>query len=740
MHWIFYAWAVMGGACIALAMVHVTVWVKQRTNYSDLLFAVSACAVAAISVFENMTMRTESPHEYVTLVRWGQVPVFVLITAIMAFVRVHFNAGRLWLAYVVFGTSVVILAANFWLDLGVRFADVPTLERFEAIGGQGVTIAHGPATGWATLGQFRALFYVAYIADASLTLWRRGGYAARRRAVLVGGGLVLATLIAVVHGGLVGSDVLRSPYIITPASMVFLFMVGYELSDNLFKATRLADQLASSMSLLQQSVQRVELAADAAELGFWEWSARSREVWMNEQCRRMFGFGPAEPVDFSRFVRRIHREDRRRVRRDIDQALRAQDGFVADFRMPQPDGGTRWIQARGQTAIDGKGRVTLLRGVARDVTRQFQAEAQLRQIVETGPYAILVTDAAGRIALANDPSAMMFGFGQDELLQRSIGELVYDPLVRDAGMLPQDTFGRLKAGHFGSVSNLYGVRSDASLFPVEVWITPLEAQQGDRTLVTVLDITDRRQAENEAVARRNELMHLSRVALMGELSGALAHELNQPLAAILSNAQAAQRFLQRDSSKIGEVREILADIVEADERAGEVIARMRMMLKKETAGRDRVDMNDVVLEILRLMHSDLLNRHVLVRTDLAPTLPAVVADRVQMQQIMLNLLMNACDAMANLSQDDRVVTVATALRDDGSVEVSVTDQGSGIPSPQLGTIFEPFMTTKAHGMGVGLSVCRTIVRSHGGSIHAFNGASRGATIRFSVPVSRELGA
>jgi len=127
----------------------------------------------------------------------------------------------------------------------------------------------------------------------------------------------------------------------------------------------------------------------------------------------------------------------------------------------------------------------------------------------------------------------------------------------------------------------------------------------------------------------------------------------------------------------------------------------------------------------------------MVRTDLAPALPAVTADLVQMQQILLNLLMNACDAMADLPRDERVVTVATSLRDDGSVEVSVTDQGAGIPAPQLGTIFEPFMTTKAHGMGVGLSVCRTIVRAHGGSIHAFNGASRGATFRFSVPASRE---
>lgn len=736
MDWILYAWAVMGGTCLTIAMAHVVVWLRDRTERSYLLFSICALAIASISVFELMLMTTESPREYASLYRWAQVPVFVLITSVVAFLRVHFNAGRRGLAYLVVGASALVLVAGIWLDLGIRFAEVPTLERFDVFGGALVTVGYGSTTGWQSLATFRLLIYLAYIADASLTLWRRGDYTARRRVVLVGGGLMLSTLIAAVHGALNSSGVIRSPTIVTPASIVFLIMMGYELSDKLFDAKRFAGQLASSRIQLQQSVQRLELAAEAAKLGFWEWKVGSRVVWMNERCRGLLGFSSAEPSDARRILRRIHPADRRQTKQDIAGSLRAAAQLHMEVRVRPPGGGTQWLQVHGQAATDDKGKLVLLRGVARDVTRQAEAELQLRQIVESGPYAILVVDRAGRIALATNRSTEMFGYAHDEILRGSIGDLVRDSLGRglDVGLLPTDASGYVEAAHLGTGSDLYGVRTGGIEFPVEIWISFIEAPQGARAMIAVLDITERRKAEAEAEARRNELVHVSRVGVLGELSGALAHELNQPLAAILSNAQAAQRFLERDASNVDEVREILIDIVDADRRAGAIIDRMRALLKKETTSRQRTDMNDIVLDMLHLMHSELLNRHVVVRTDLAPTLPVVEVDRIQMQQILLNLLTNACDAMSDLPRSDRVVSVATSLCGD-AVEISVTDQGPGVPPEDLGSIFEPFKTTKAHGMGVGLSVCRAIVRAHGGSIDAYNGASRGATFRFLVPVA-----
>ncbi len=222
--------------------------------------------------------------------------------------------------------------------------------------------------------------------------------------------------------------------------------------------------------------------------------------------------------------------------------------------------------------------------------------------------------------------------------------------------------------------------------------------------------------------------------MLGELSGSLAHELNQPLAAILSNAQAAQRFLAQSPPRTDKLAEILADIVKSDHRAGAVIQRLRSMLKKEDSQRLPLDLNGVVEESLRLMRSDLLNRHVKVHADLAEALPAVEGDRNQLQQVLLNFLMNGCDAMDG-QETDRRLTVRTRRTAQGRVEVSVADQGAGIPLADLDRMFEPFVTTKAQGLGLGLAICRSIVESHGGRLWATNNADRGATLHCELPAT-----
>jgi signal transduction histidine kinase len=245
----------------------------------------------------------------------------------------------------------------------------------------------------------------------------------------------------------------------------------------------------------------------------------------------------------------------------------------------------------------------------------------------------------------------------------------------------------------------------------------------------------RKQLELGAQQRHRELTHLSRVAMLGELSGAFAHELNQPLTAILSNAQAAQRFLAQGKASHEELGEILRDIVSEDQRAGEIIRRLRVMVSPAERPLQSVDLNEVVSESLALLHGELESQRVTLRAELAASPPRVTADSVQLQQVLINLLLNACDAMREIPAAVRGLMVRTGQAADGSVCVSVIDQGSGIAADVLEKIFDSYFTTKPSGMGLGLSVCRSIVRAHGGRIWAENNQGRGASFHFSLPAA-----
>ncbi|MFG0305742.1 MAG: two-component regulator propeller domain-containing protein [Phycisphaerales bacterium JB040] len=235
---------------------------------------------------------------------------------------------------------------------------------------------------------------------------------------------------------------------------------------------------------------------------------------------------------------------------------------------------------------------------------------------------------------------------------------------------------------------------------------------------------------------RNELIHLARANTLGELSGALAHELSQPLTAILTNAQAAQRFLGQQPANTAEVGEILADIVREDRRAGEIIHRLRHLLKKGEVNTQPLELGDVLDDVLALVHSDLINRNITVLTDLPPGARRVLADRVQLQQVLLNLIGNAAEAMASAGSrpdDPPVVVVRGRAAKEGFVEITVEDSGPGFPDDRVAQVFEPFYTTKASGMGLGLCICRTIVTAHGGRIWAENNPDRGASVHILLP-------
>jgi len=256
-------------------------------------------------------------------------------------------------------------------------------------------------------------------------------------------------------------------------------------------------------------------------------------------------------------------------------------------------------------------------------------------------------------------------------------------------------------------------------------------------LIVMRDITDRHRTEIELSTQRAELAHLSRVALLGELSAAFAHELNQPLAAIMANARAGQRLMSREPPDLIEVSSILEDIVIDDRRAGEVISRLQALLRRGELQLQPLDINDLVSEVVHLIHSELIRREVLVQTRLARELPRVPADRVQVQQVLMNLLVNACDAMGAQPREERIVTIVTGETLGKEVKVSVMDQGPGLPVGKEDKVFEPFFTSKSHGLGLGLSICRTIVTAHGGALWGVNNPDRGATFHLVLRARHE---
>jgi C4-dicarboxylate-specific signal transduction histidine kinase len=272
----------------------------------------------------------------------------------------------------------------------------------------------------------------------------------------------------------------------------------------------------------------------------------------------------------------------------------------------------------------------------------------------------------------------------------------------------------------------------------EVSVERLRRHEGG-AVITRTDVTTRTQAEIEARNQRQQLAHLGRAAVLGQLAGAFAHELNQPLTAILGNAEAALRLIDRGGVDQQEVANILRDIVQDDERAAQVIQGLRALLHKGETRRGPVDLNLIVREVLNLAGGELITRHVRASTELDPDAPVVMADRVQMQQVVLNLLMNASEAMAGMPAAHRSVTIATRFDAlSGVVVVTVSDSGSGIARGDLERIFQPFVTTKAHGMGLGLTICRSVAESHQGRLWAEAGAQGGAVFHLSVPVDGGL--
>jgi signal transduction histidine kinase len=414
-----------------------------------------------------------------------------------------------------------------------------------------------------------------------------------------------------------------------------------------------------------------------------------------------------------------------------------------EYRITQPSGSVRFVRSIVEAIRNDQGAVVRIAGATQDVTEEVRARELLRESEKHLKNAERLAHLghwqwdiwANRVSGSEEMLRILWKpqnyvpsheqFLQDLVPQdrERVERLIRDSIEKKIGYSTEYQIA-LPNGELRTISCICEVLLDEEGLPA-------------RMFGTCQDVTDQRLAEVSLRQSLDEIAHLNRVAAMGELTASLAHELNQPLAAILSNAQAAIRFVGGQSPDLAQVRECLSDIVADDKRAGEVIKRLRGLLRKGQYQPSLVDLNEVVSEAVRLVGNDALLRQVSVKFEPLPGLPPVLGDRIQLYQVALNLIVNGLDASAEKPPGDRWVLVRTAEADGGRVELTVEDSGKGIAESEISRLFEPFFTTKRDGLGMGLSISRSIVQAHRGQIWAENRAGRGAIFHCVLPVAQQ---
>ena len=735
MNWIDIAWPIMAGSSLMLALVHIVIWARQGYRPANLAFALIGISVAVLAIFEMQLMDSKTTDGYAKTLLWAHVPAATLIIGMVAFVHLHLHAGRLWLGLLICITHLAGLLANFTTGVNLNFREITSLHFWTLSDGGLITHPIGIRNPWMILAQLSVILLVLYLIDASISA-RRLPPAQRNRILPISLSMLVFTITSGAWTLAVVTGALHAPRVIIPMFVGVLLVMSYGLSSDFLQASRLAQNLTAAEANLRESEQRIAVALRGARMGLWSRDLVRNEIWLSEAAMRILGFAPNEKFDRAKVIERVHPDDRELLDKSTANAIKGDGSIKLEYRLELPGVGTRWIESHGQVDFDAAHKALRINGMVLDATERKLAAERFQLVFEASPTALMMVGPDGRISLANRQAEVVFGYSRLELTSMSVDAL--SPARSrfwHAAERARDANSSLSR-EMGVERELFALRKDGVEIAVDIALSPIQFDSGEFVLASVVDITERKRAERELAVQRDELAHLSRVVMLAELSGSLAHELNQPLTAILSNAQAAVRFMAHTPPNLDEVRESLSNIVENDKRAGEVIRRLRAMLRKERADYRQLDINDIVVDVLRIIRSDLLNRSVDVTSKLAPALPQVDGDPVQLQQVLLNLIMNAADAMSELPRG-RQIELSTTLSEDTVVVVAVSDAGRGIPPDDLDRIFSPFVTSKSSGMGLGLAVCSSIINAHHGHIWASNNPGHGATVRFSLPALAE---
>jgi len=480
-----------------------------------------------------------------------------------------------------------------------------------------------------------------------------------------------------------------------------------------------------------------------AHLGSWEWNIVENKLFWSDEVYRIFGIKPQKfEFTYDTFLTFVHPDDRELVKETVKESLEGKRSFDIEHRIIRRDGTERFVHERGEVNFDGGGSPVRMLGMVQDITERksaqeiiFQFKSTLDQILD----AVFMFDPETlKFIYVNHGAIDMTGYSQKELLKITpldiIPEFTEDSFREILAQLLNDDKASL-------IFEIVQKTKSGSLIPVEIFLQYIVSNgESGRFAAIARDISDRKRAEKaieESILLRKELEHISRVITLSGLTASIAHELNQPLAAIRSNAQAAVRFLSWDSPDIEEVRKALADIIKDNRRATDVIHRLRSLVKRETFEKIVFDVNTTAHEIIPLLYNEVLEYNISIEMELADNLPPVYGDRIAVSQVILNLLLNGIQAMAGLEIGPRELVVRTRQTDSTTIEFSVRDSGNGIGEDQKEKIFEPFYTTKADGMGMGLVICRSIIEANDGLIWFTNEPDHGATFHFTLPVSRK---
>jgi PAS domain S-box-containing protein len=481
---------------------------------------------------------------------------------------------------------------------------------------------------------------------------------------------------------------------------------------------------------LRQSEERFRLAAQAGKMFAYEWDAASDVIVRSAESAHILGIDEAAQVTGRQIFTKVHADDRERLSAAVAELSPEKPHLQVSYRMLRPDGTVIWVERNSRAHFDEHGRMLRIVGMVTDITDRKRAEESLqlfRMLIDQTNDAIEVIDPETLHFIdINGRACLDLGYTREELLSMGVNDI--GPKVHES--MYARVADELRNSGSTILESLHR-RKDGSMFPVEVSIQQVHL---DRSyLVSVArDITERKQAEQALQEAQAELARMIRIATMGELTASIAHEINQPLAAIVTNGSASLRWLAMQPPNLKQARKAVTSAIQEANRASEVITRIRALLSKRSAQMAPLDVNEVIREVLALVGNELIRGGVTAQTKPAADVPTVLGDRVQLQQVVLNLILNGIDAMSTIADRPRELLIQSAGHAEG-VLIQVQDSGTGLDPAQADRIFEPFFTTKPQGTGMGLSISRSIVEAHGGRLWATPGSSHGAVFQLILP-------